>query len=84
MKPLLKKKAFHQEERRIGIVTRKAFPNGVVSQKQSFNSGPVNRNVDQFHSLDSPVLFDGVKKRERSAKVRLVFIFLKPMILPSV
>lgn len=63
-KPLLEKKAFHQEERRIGIIAFKAFPSGVVYQKQVFNSGPVNRNIDQFHSLDGPVLFDRVKKRE--------------------
>jgi hypothetical protein len=62
LKPLLKKKAFHQEQRRIGIVSFKAFTDGIVSQKQAFNSGPIHRGVDLCHSFDSPVLFHGVKK----------------------
>jgi hypothetical protein len=63
---LLKKKAFHEEKRRIGIVSFKAFTDGIVSQKQAFNSGPVDGNVDQLHSFDSPVLFHGVKKGDIS------------------
>jgi hypothetical protein len=31
LKPLLKKKAFHEEKRRIGIVSFKAFTDGIVS-----------------------------------------------------
>ena len=61
-KPLLKKKAFHKEKRRIGIVSFKALADRVVSQKQAFNSGPVNNSVDLFHSFNSPVLFHRVKK----------------------
>ena len=62
LKPLLKKKAFHKEKRRIGIITFKAFTDGIVSQKQAFNSGPVDNRVDLFHSFDGPVLFHRVKK----------------------
>src|SRR5208283_75891 len=62
-KPLLKKKAFHKEKRRIGIVAFKAFTDGIVSQKQAFNSGPVDSGVDLFHSFNSPVLFHGSKER---------------------
>jgi hypothetical protein len=63
LEPLLKKKAFHENKRRIGIVAFKAFTDGVVSQKQAFDSGPVDNVVDLFHSFDGPVLFHGVKKR---------------------
>jgi len=62
LKPLLKKKAFHKEKRRIGIVSFKAFTDGIVSQKQAFNSGPVDGDVDLFHSFNGPVLFHRVKK----------------------
>jgi hypothetical protein len=61
-KPLLQKKAFHKDKRRIGIVSFKAFTNGIVSQEQAFNSGPVDSGVDLFHSFDSAVLFHRVKK----------------------
>ena len=60
-KPLLKKQAFHQENRRVGAVTLKAFPDGIISQKNTFDSGPVNDTIDFIHSLDGPVLFHGVK-----------------------
>jgi len=53
-KPLLKKQAFHQENRWVGAVSLKAFTDGIVSQKQALDSGPI-------HSLDGPVLFHGVK-----------------------
>jgi hypothetical protein len=62
LEPLLKKKAFHQDKRRIGIVAFKAFTDGVVSHKQVFYSGPINNGVDLFHSFDGPVLFHGIKK----------------------
>jgi len=60
-KPLLKKQAFHQENRRVGAVSLKAFPDGIVSQEQTFDSGPINDTIDFFHSLDGAVLFHGVK-----------------------
>jgi len=62
LKPLLKKKAFHQNKRRIGIVSFEALADRVVSQKQAFDSGPVDNGVDLFHSFDGPVLFHRVKK----------------------
>jgi len=60
-KPLLKKQAFHQEKRRVCAVSLKAFADGIVSQKQTFYSGPINDTIDFFHSFDGPVLFHGVK-----------------------
>src|SRR5664280_480277 len=62
LEPLLKKKAFHQDKRRIGIVAFKAFTDRVVSHKQVFYSGPINNGVDLFHSFDGPILFHRVKK----------------------
>ena len=62
LKPLLKKKAFHENKRRIGIVAFEALTDGVVSHKQAFNSGPVDSGVDLFHSFDSAILFHRVKK----------------------
>jgi len=63
LKPLLKKKAFHKDKRRIGIVALKAFTDGIISHKEAFNSGPVDSGVDLLHSFDSPVLFHGSKER---------------------
>jgi hypothetical protein len=63
LEPLLKKKAFHKEKRRIGIVSFKAFTDGIASQKQAFDSGPVDSGVDLPHSFDGPVLFHGSKER---------------------
>ena len=62
LEPLLQEQAFDKEKRRIGIVSFKAFTDGIVSHEQAFNSGPVDNGVDLFHSFDSPVLFHGVKK----------------------
>jgi acyl carrier protein phosphodiesterase len=45
LKPLLKKKALHKENRRIGVISFKAFTDGVISQKQGFYSGPVHSGV---------------------------------------
>jgi len=61
-KPLLKKKAFHENKRRISVVAFKAFTDGIVSHKQAFNSRPVDNSIDLFHSFDSPIFFHGVKK----------------------
>src|ERR1035437_4152909 len=61
-KPFLQKKAFHKDKRRIGIVSFKAFTDGIVSHEQAFNSGPVDSGVDLFHSFDSAILFHRVKK----------------------
>jgi hypothetical protein len=60
-KPLLKKQAFHKEKRWVGAVSLKAISNGIISQKQAFNSGPINDTIDFFHLLDGPVLFHSVK-----------------------
>ena len=62
LKPLLKKKAFHKQKRRIGIVSLKALADRVVSHKQAFNPGPVDGGVEMFHSFYSPVFFHRVKK----------------------
>ena len=61
LEPLLEQKAFHKEKRRIGAVSLEAFTDGIVSEQERFDSGPINDPIDFFHSLDGPVLFHGVK-----------------------
>jgi hypothetical protein len=63
LEPLLKKKALHKDKRRIGVVSFKAFTDGIFSHEEAFNSGPVDSGVDLFHSFNSPVLFHGSKER---------------------
>ena len=81
-KPLLKKQAFHQENRRVGAVSLKAFTDGIVSQKQaSILDQSTTRLISSI--LWMALFFSMELKMEMSAKVRLVFIFLKPMVPPS-
>jgi len=56
-KPLLMKQAFHKNNWRIGLVSFEAFPDGIVSQKQASDSGPINDTIDFFQFFDGPVLF---------------------------
>ena len=44
-----------------GAIFLKAFTDGIVSQKQALDSGPINDTIDFIHSLDGSVLFHGVK-----------------------
>ena len=39
----------------VGIVTFRALANGIVSEHQAFNPGPVDDTVDLFPSLDGAV-----------------------------
>ncbi|MDD4239508.1 MAG: hypothetical protein PHT62_13280 [Desulfotomaculaceae bacterium] len=81
-KPLLKKQAFHQENRRVGAVSLKAFTDGIVSQKQaSILDQSTTRLISSI--LWMALFFSMVLKMEMSVKVRLVFIFLKPMVPPE-
>lgn len=56
MKPLLGKKVFHEDQRRIGLVAFIAFPDGVTPQKKILDAGPLHDGVDLFHSCDGPVM----------------------------
>ena len=58
--------------------------NGIVFHKQIINAVPIHDGVDLPHSFDgSGKFFSMEEKRERSVKVRLVFIFLKPIVPPK-
>jgi len=46
----------------VGIVAFRALTDGIVSEQQAFNPGPVDDTVDFFHSFDSPVVIQGVEK----------------------
>jgi len=61
---LLKKQGFHKDNRRIGFIPFNAFTDGIVSQEQTFDFGPINDAIDFFHSFDGSVLFHGSKKRD--------------------
>jgi len=81
LEPLLKKKALHKDKRWIGVVSFKAFTDGIFSHEEAFNSGPVDSGVDLFHSFNSP-FFSMEAKSDISVKVKLVFIFLKLIVPP--
>jgi len=83
LKPLLEQEAFHKYQGRIGFIAIGTLADGIVFHEHIIDSGPIHDGVDLLHSFDGPVLFDG-RKRERSVKVRLVFIFLKPMVPPEI
>jgi hypothetical protein len=62
--PLLQEEAFQEDQRRIGIIPRGTFSNGIMSYDQMIDTGPVHDRVDLFHSLYGPVLFDGREERQ--------------------
>jgi hypothetical protein len=76
LEPLLKKKAFHKDKRRPCLIAFVAFADGITSQKQIFDAGPIHDGVDLFHSFDGPVLFHGIKKRD-IGKGEIGFHFLE-------
>ena len=64
LEPLLEQEAFHQDQRWIGLVSFGAFTDGIVSQEQVFDSGPIHNGIDLLHSFDGPVTFQGRKQRD--------------------
>ena len=66
VEPLLEQKAFHKYQRRISSVALGAFPNGIASHEQVFDSGPIHDGVDLLHSFDGLVLLHGRKEGEIS------------------
>jgi hypothetical protein len=80
--PLLEEQAFHKDNRWVSFVSFSAFADGICSHEEAFDSGPIHDGTDLFHSCDSPV-FSMEEKREISAKVKLFFIFLKPIDPPK-
>ncbi len=66
VEPLLQKQAFEEQERMVGIVTFRAFTDGIVSEQQAFNPGPVDDAVDLLHSLDGAVSIQRFEKSDIS------------------
>ena len=62
VKPLLQKQAFQKQERMVGVVAFRTLADGIVSEHQTFNPGPVDDTVDSFHSFDGPVAIHGFEK----------------------
>lgn len=62
VKPLLQEQAFQKQERMVGIVAFRTLADGIVSEHQAFNPGPVDDTVDLLHSYDGPVAIQGFEK----------------------
>ncbi|MCX5823807.1 MAG: hypothetical protein NTY86_09955 [Deltaproteobacteria bacterium] len=60
--PLLEQEAFHQDQRRVSLVAFGAFADGIVSQEEGFDSGPIHNGIDLLHSFDGPVAFQRRKQ----------------------
>ena len=56
VEPLLQKQAFQKQEGMVGIIAFRALADGIVSEYQAFNPGPVDDTVDFFHSFDGAVM----------------------------
>jgi len=48
---LLEQETFYQDQRRISLVAFGAFADGIVSQEQRFDSGPIHDGIDLLHFL---------------------------------
>jgi hypothetical protein len=46
----------------VGIVAFRALADGIISEHQAFNPGPVDDTVDLLHSYDGPVVILGVEE----------------------
>ena len=55
--PLLEQEAFHQDQRRINLVSFGAFADGIVSQEECFDLRTIDNGTDLLHSFDGPVAF---------------------------
>lgn len=62
VEPLLQKQAFQKQEGMVGIVAFRALADGIVSEHQAFNPGPVDDTVDLFHSFDGLVAIHRFEK----------------------
>ena len=62
VEPLLQKQAFQKQQRTVGIVTFRTLADGIVSEHQTLNPGPVDDTVDLLHSYDGPVAIHGFEK----------------------
>jgi len=62
MEPLLQKQAFQKQKGMVGFASFSAFADGIASEDQWLDLGPVDDSADLLHSFDGPVAIQGVKK----------------------
>jgi len=62
VEPLLQKQAFQKQEGMVSIVAFRALADGIVSEDQAFNPGPVDDTVDLLHSFDGLVAIHRFEK----------------------
>ena len=76
LKPLLEQKAFHEDQRRPGLVAFVAYADGIPSHEQILDTGQIHDGIDLFHACDGPVVFH----RRKEGNVRegeVAFHFLE-------
>lgn len=76
LEPLLEQEAFHEDQQRIGLIALAAFADGITSQKQILDAGPIHDGVDLFHFCDGPVMFHR-RKEGNIRKAQVGFHFLE-------
>ena len=62
VEPLLQKQALQKQEGMVGIVAFRALADGIVSEHQAINPGPVNDIVDLLHSFSGLVVIHRFEK----------------------
>jgi len=65
-KPFLEEETFQKEQRRIGFISFVTFADGIISDKDAVNAGPIDNGIDLLHSLDGAVAIKRVKKSDVS------------------
>jgi len=60
--PLLEKETFEEEKRGIGFIPFVTFSDGIISHKDSINSGPIYDGIDLLHPVDGAIMLKGVEK----------------------
>ena len=62
VKPLLQKQAFQKQEGMVSEIAFRTLADGIISEHQAFNPGPVDDTVDLFHSFDGPIAIRRVEE----------------------
>ena len=62
--PFLEEETFQKKQRRIGFISFVTFPDGVISDKDAVNVGPIDSGIDLLHSFDGAVAIERVEKSD--------------------
>ena len=71
--PLLQKQAFQEQKGMIGFGAFSIFPDGIASEYQLLNLGPVDDGVDFLHSFDGAVSIHRVEEGDVGRKNGVLF-----------